>query len=407
MSTCVNYWIYSHQVIRHEMYSGDGPASQGDAMLGWHELAERLSVVRHYIDAAITGVQASQQGAGADAAVGAMTPLGAWVEEARRLAIDTGNKIDEQISAFTTAKGNVPELPPEPRGWSWKDIPVIDGFTTSDQEADEAFNEELARQARAAMAAYQDGTNTRLVNLTQFAPPPAGEPNLAIPPGERAEIGGFPGAGAPGGIGLRGSDAAPGSSTTLAGFAGAASAGPTAAAPTPTSPQGGGGIGGPEYAGGRPAPSAPAGSGGFPPGAPVVAGPLGGASNRVSRGGVRGSSAARGVGSSGGWVPNAAGLGSHRGAGSFGPTGSPESTAARAASASAAGAGRAAGAGVSGGAPPVGAMGAGGGRGGEDKERRRPSYLVESDSDRLIGYLPRTAPSVIGEDPPDDGEPHR
>jgi hypothetical protein len=52
-------------------------------------------------------------------------------------------------------------------------------------------------------------------------------------------------------------------------------------------------------------------------------------------------------------------------------------------------------------------MGAGGGRGGEDKERRRPSYLVESDSNRLIGDLPRTAPAVIGEDPGDYHQPDR
>lgn len=418
MSTCENYWAYSHETIRHEMHNGDGPASQGDVMVGWHQLAERLSNVRHYVDTAIVGVQTSQQGAAADAAVGAMSPLGAWVDQARRLAIDTRNKIDEQIGAFTTAKGNVPEVPPEPRGWGWKDIPVIDAFTTSDQEVHEAVNRDLERQARAAMASYQDGTNTRLVNLTQFAPPPAGEPNLAIPTGERSEIGGFPGAGEPGGSGSPGSGAAPGSPTTLAGVAGAAPAGPTAAAPAPTSPQGGGGIGGPEYAGVRAAAGAPAGSGGFLPGVPVVAGPVGGASNRVSRSGVpggdgvrsgavRGGSVAHGAGFSGGRVPSTAGLGSHSGAGSFGPTGSSESAAARAASASAAGAGRPAGAGVSGGAPPFGAMGAGGGSGGEDKERRRPSYLVESDSHRLIGDLPRTAPSVIGEDPPDYGEPHR
>jgi hypothetical protein len=417
----VNYGTYSHQAIRHEMYDGDGPASQGDVMVGWHELAGRLSSVRHYVDAAITGVRTSQRGAAADAAVGAMTPLGAWVDEARRLAIDTGNKIDEQISAFTTAKGNVPEIPPEPRGWGWKDIPVIDSFTTSDQEADEAFNQEQERQARAAMASYQDGTNTRLVNLTQFAPPLAGEPHLAIPTAKPSEIGGFPGAGAPGGSGSGGNGGAPGSPTTLAGVAGAAPAGLAAAAPAPTSPQNGGGIGCPEYAGARLAPGAPDRSGGFMPGAPVVAGPVDGKSSRVSREGTPGGSAARGVGSSGGRVP--AGFGPQRGAGGFGPTGAPES-AARGASASVAGAGRLAGAGFPGaGIPGVGAAGGtqltgdtgpfgamGGNRGGEDgedRERRRPSYLVESDSNRLIGDLPRTAPSVIGEDPPDDGEPRR
>ncbi|MGH3788849.1 MAG: PPE domain-containing protein [Pseudonocardiaceae bacterium] len=410
MSTCVNYWTYAHQTIRHEMYDGHGPSSQGDAMLGWHQLADRLISVRHYVDTAIAGVQTSQQGAAADAAVGAMTPLGAWVEEARRLAIDTGNRIDEQISAFTVAKGNVPEVPPEPRGRGWKDIPGIDSFTTSDQEIDEAFNQEQQRQARAAMASYQDGTNTRLVALSQFAPPPAGEPNLAIPTGARSEVGGVSGGEAPGGSGLPGSGAAPGSPTTLAGVADPVPVNSTAA--TPTTPQSGSGVNGPEHTGARPGASAvPAASAGASPGAPFVAGPVGGGSSRIGQDGTRGGSAARGfaaprgLGSTQGM--GSAGVGSHRAAGGFGPTGSPES-AARGPSAGAAGAGRVPGAGMSAatsGAAPFGATG--GGRSGEDKERRRPSYLVESDADRLIGDLPQTAPAVIGEDLPDDRESHR
>ena len=399
MSTCVNYWSYTHKTIRHQMYDGYGPSSQGDAMLGWRQLADRLSSVRHYVDAAITGVQASQQGAAADAAIGAMTPLGAWVDEAMRLAIETGNRIDEQISAFTTAKGNIPQVPPEPRGWGWKDIPVIDSFTTSDQEIDEAFNQQQELQARAAMASYQDGTNTRLVNLTQFAAPPAGEPNLAIPTGERSAVGGFPGAGAPGGSGLPGSAAAPGSPTTLAGVAGAA---PMIAPPAPTTPQSGTGVSGLEHPGARPAATVPSASAGVASGAPVFAGPVGGVPSRDgTRAGrpVQGSPAPQGLGS--------AGVGAHRAVRGFGPTGSPES-AARGLSAGVAGASRVPGAGPSaatGGAAPFGAVG--GGRSGDDKERRRPSYLVESDADRLIGDLPQTAPAVIGEDPSDDREPHR
>ncbi|MGH3972897.1 MAG: PPE domain-containing protein [Pseudonocardiaceae bacterium] len=410
MTTCVNYWTYSHETIRHEMYDGHGPSSQSDAMLGWHQLAERLSSVRRYVDTAIAGVQASQRGAAADAAVVAMTPLGAWVEEARRLAIETGNKIDDQISAFTAAKGNVPEVPPEPRGWGWKDIPGIDSFTTSDQEIDEAFNREQESQARAAMSLYQNGTNTRLMNLTQFAPPLAGEPNLIIPTGDRVGIGEFLGTGAP--AGNDGSGALPGSPTTLAGPASSASTGPIAAAPTPTSLQSGTGIGNPDYAGVRPATGTPQASGGFLSATPVVATPVDGALSRSGRGVTRGGSAAGGFGFPRGRVP--AGLGSHRAIGGFGPTGLPESVAARGPSASAAGTSRLPGtgtgigtgaSGATGAAAPIGAMG--GSRGDEDKERRRPSYLVESDSDRLIGDLPRTAPAVIGEDPSDDREPHR
>jgi hypothetical protein len=45
----------------------------------------------------------------------------------------------------------------------------------------------------------------------------------------------------------------------------------------------------------------------------------------------------------------------------------------------------------------LGGMGAGRGRGSEDEEHRRPSYLVENDPDSIFGAGERTAPPVIGE----------
>lgn len=422
MTTCENYGVYSHPQIRHEMYDGAGPSSQGDAMAGWRELAGRLSTIRHYLDSAISGVQGSQQGAAADAAVGAMVPLGTWVDEAQRLANDTRDRIDYQISGFTTARNSVPEVPPEPRGGGWQDLPVIDSFTTSDQEADEAFNAEQEQQARAAMMAYQNGTNERVVSVAQFAPPPTGEPDLTIPTGNRSAIGALPG-GVGGGSGA--GSAVPGSPTPSAGVGSAAPVDLPAAAPAPTGPQGGGGTGGSEYPGGRPAPAAPIVPGGVVPGTPAVTGPSGAGRDRVgagrdgpgsagrggpgSAGGMGGGPVTGGFGPSGGrgagvgrFGPErgAGGFGPERGAGGFGPAGSPDA-AARGAGAASAGRGTA----TAGGMAPFGGLG--GSRGGEDTERQRPSYLIEPDSNRLIGELPRTAPPVIGEDPPDYDEPSR
>jgi hypothetical protein len=44
---------------------------------------------------------------------------------------------------------------------------------------------------------------------------------------------------------------------------------------------------------------------------------------------------------------------------------------------------------------PVGASG-GAGRDGDSRERRRASYLIEQDTNAIVGELPRTAPPVIG-----------
>lgn len=405
--TYENYGIYPHQQIWDEMHGGAGVSSQGDVMAEWRKLAGRLTDIRRYVESAISGVRVTQQGAGADGAVGTLVPMGAWVDEAQRLVNDTHNRISDQISAFTRARGNVPEVPPEPRGGGWKDAPIIDSFTTSDQEIDEAFNAEQERQARAAMMAYQNDSNERVVSVAEFAPPPAGEPDLSIPTARRSEVGGFPGSSGAGG-------AAPGAQTSLAGVGAGGSAELPAA---PTGPQGGGGPVGPPIGGGptgpdgggRPAPAAvPAPVGGGPgvaPRTPAAGGPRGpGSGGRVGagRGGSGGAGMRGGPGAGGfrpqGGRPGVGGFGPERGG--FGPVGSPESAAARAASVGGAGAGRGA---ANAGGVPFG--GAGGGRGGEDNERRRPSYLIEPDSNRLIGELPWTAPAVIGEDLPDDDEP--
>jgi hypothetical protein len=46
-------------------------------------------------------------------------------------------------------------------------------------------------------------------------------------------------------------------------------------------------------------------------------------------------------------------------------------------------------------AAPMGAPG-GSGRDGDSREHRRASYLIESDTNAIVGELPRTAPPVIG-----------
>jgi len=51
----------------------------------------------------------------------------------------------------------------------------------------------------------------------------------------------------------------------------------------------------------------------------------------------------------------------------------------------------------------MGGVGAGRGQHGDDSEHQRPSWLIEQDPNAIVGELPRTAPAVIGEDPPEGG----
>jgi len=405
VTTCENYGVYSHQQIRHEMYDGAGPASQGAAMAGWHELADRLDTIRHYLDSAIGGVLASRQGVAADAAVGSMIPLGTWLDEVQRLANDTRDRIDHQIAGFIKARDSIPEVPPEPRGADWQEYAVIDLVTVSDQEADEAVIAERQRQARAAMMLYQDTTNERIGGVVHFAPPPAGAPDLTLPTGHRPGVGALPGeaGGAPGGAGR----AEPGAPTSAPGIQGDAPGALSGPQPAPTGAQASTLPVGPELFAGRSLPAAPpppgsTGSAGIDP-YPVGIGPHGSGRTPIGQiglgnpGRVRGRPASGGFGPREGRRPGSGGIGPERDAGPSGSAGPPP---ARGRGVS--GADRLGNAGTPGAMPPFAGTS---GRCEEDHERRRLSYLLEPESNRLVGTLPPAAPAVIGDDSPNDDEP--
>lgn len=412
MTTCENYGVYSHQQIHHEMYDGAGPASQGAAMVGWHELAGRLTTIRNYLDSAIGGVQASRHGVAADAAIGAMIPLGTWLDEVQRLVNDTRDRIDHQTAGFTTARDSIPEVPPEPRGADWQEYAVIDPFTISDQEADEALIAEQQRQARAAMMLYQETTNERVGGIVRFAPPPAGTSDLTVPTGDRSGVDALPAdaGGAAGGVGR----AEPGAPTSVPGIQGGAHGALSGTEPAPTGAQGSAAAVGPEHSGVRSVPPAPPPSGGVGPGGsdpyPTGISLHGPGRARIdgvglgSAGGVHGRPASRALGSRRGRGSGSGEIGPDRGA-------RPSEASGRspARGHGVAGTDRLGNAGTPGAGTP-GAVAPFAGSSGypeQGSERRRLSYLVEPDSDRLVGTLPPAAPAVIGDELPDQDEPSR
>ncbi|MGH3547203.1 MAG: hypothetical protein ACRDQU_03575 [Pseudonocardiaceae bacterium] len=50
---------------------------------------------------------------------------------------------------------------------------------------------------------------------------------------------------------------------------------------------------------------------------------------------------------------------------------------------------------------PLGGAPGGWGRDGDSREHPQPSYLLEQDTNAIVGELPRTAPPVIGADDDD------
>lgn len=124
---------------------------------------------------------------------------------------------------------------------------------------------------------------------------------------------------------------------------------------------------------------------------PMGGGPMGGAGADIPRSGAGfGSGGAGGAGGYGSGVP---GAGSQSGAAGRGGIGSQAGAAAAEEAAMERGA-----AGMRGSAGAGGMMPGGrGGKGGQDEEHKRASYLVEPDADSVFGSDERTIPPVIGE----------
>ncbi len=409
MGTSENFGTYPHQRIWDEVHGGAGVNGQSRSQWGWYLLAGRLENVRAYVDKAVSGVAASREGAAADAATAAMTPLGAWVDEARRLAHETATAIADQTTSFSTAQASIPEVVQVPPESGWREWAVVDWATTSDHEQVQSQATEQERIAREVMNGYQNESNGRLAVLPQFAPPVPSEGSLGTGGGARPNVGSDGGgggstAGAGGELGSVGVSARSGGAPVTS-FTGVASAGPGGVgdqAPAATAGQGfvpaggapGDQVGARPGAGGPSAPGTPGftgatagmpGAGGRHAGS---GGSGGGSGGRIGGTGRFGGGGGAGFGPAGGGGPRGFGPGG-MGPGGVGPGGMGPGQAGTASAASGPGRG---GVGVG----PMMGMGAAGG----DRDRERPSWLQEQDPDAIVGDLPRTVPPVIGDDPP-------
>ncbi|MBP2474234.1 hypothetical protein JOF53_003106 [Crossiella equi] len=374
-----------------------GPESTTDENYRkWQELGTKYLDVGTKVENALKAGKVAWEGRAADQAQTVASPLAAWAHAAYDVCNKMANEVASQSGAWRETRDSV-ENPPNPG-----EKPLLNDWALWDTD----YDEEKAKQDAAnnknngIIKTYADQTDSNLRAMPEFIPPPPiqmdnGNDNPgAVDPGGR-------GTGNPGSVG---GNTGSGHGSQFGGISGpGGSQGrpvpqlpppnigvpvdqvnpnlvtppvqppPNIGVPTPGPPPNPGLPGNPGFPGGMP-----------PLGMPGGGGPGGGGGGRMGGGGggfgPRGGFGPGGAGGSGFGPSGSAGVG----ADGHGPGGRP---------------GAAGAAGRPGAGGPMGG-GAGGARGGgdEDKEHKRPSYLVESDD--IWGDNTLVAPPVIGETPP-------
>jgi hypothetical protein len=395
---------YDHPTL-HEMVNAAQPQSVNQVGEAWTRLGNRMMDFGNALAATANSSQARWQGQAGDAARTALTQLAGWSGQTGQGLQFTATNLRTQSDAAAAARTMPDPVPYEPEVYYRRML------QTNDPAEWEAIAADAREQYSRHMAAWNEAiekTNTyaevlRSTDATMpaFAPPPTfggsgggddfgtrppgggvNPPGGGVPPG-----GGLPPGGGPGPIVPPGLTPPPG--TPPAGNPGGPrppGGGPGGpGVPGPGNP---GGPGYPGYPGGPGRPGGPGGPGrpGGPGGRPGGFGPGGPGGGAGGRGGFGpgagfGPGGGRGLGADG---VGGRGFGGAGVGGGFGPGGS----------AGAAGAGAGRGVGV-GGVPLAGA----GAQGDEDREHKRPSFLVESEDVWGDGTL--VAPPVIGEAPPE------
>jgi hypothetical protein len=405
MGTSIDYSTVSHETIYQHITGGPGYGGMMENSRGWQSVATQMQQFRGAVEQAVAGIGAAQRGAAADAATHSTSALMPWLDRSVAAANSMAARVSEQAASFAHTRDSMPppRVVPEvsfsqdPATWTADHaIEWLPGIQTQNEAAHVSAQQDQER-ARELMAGYQDTSNGNLG---------VGEPFVAAPTVVAEVVDPTPGGlGVGGGSGGGSAQPAAGGAHPALAHSAAVQPGPVAGAPAhpATASQLAAAATTPQLAGDHPSPAEPsmAGSGAVRAAAAEPSGPspILAMSNGVEpvRGGGSRYSGGGGVprGGSFGPLPTAFSAGSAQLSeprlSTYGSTyGSAEQASAEQASA-----GRAARGTGGWGDAPLGTPG-GAGRDGDSREHRRASYLIESDTNAIVGELPRTAPPVIG-----------
>jgi hypothetical protein len=401
----------THEQMQQLVTQNNNPGVAYAAGDDWKNLGGQLREAAITLDAAINGSQSHWEGAAADLARAHLAKVRDWSADTAEYFHATGTAMHDQVDAAAKAKADMPQpvdfdpakmieqAAGNPIAMLTLPVTMYATYEASTSAKDKAVQVMQTRDASLAQAAaaipaftpppdISDGSSAS-TQVASAGPVGAGG-GVAAYHGTAGGGGGYtggsyhPGAG---GGGYTPASSVPGGGGYSPGQVGAAGGGgPTRIAGYDPG-VGGPGFNGPGYNAGPGGPNGPYGGGPGGGGAPGLGiaggfGPGGGGGGTGGGAGYRGGAGAAG-GSSSSTSSAKPGAGSQAGAGAMGEEG----------------AGARGGMGAAGGNAGGAGMGAGG-RGGkkeEDKEHKRPTFLVETDD--VFGDGQMVAPTVIGENP--------
>jgi PPE family protein len=403
-----NWAAWGHEEIRSMLDTSVDPGDVGEAAGAWREQGRNMADVITGLTRDLNGIViGGWRGASADTALTALPPIDQWLASVADTADRTTALMDASGSSAAQAKAAVP--PPKPHDWGESLLSLAAGgpagavidAVAQEQEQSDAHAEAVRIMTNVYSAPINDHsvavpTYPQLVDPTTQPPdqpPDTGPASATVYSGTAGSSGtprssgtAGPGAGVGGHGGGHVAHSPPPAAATLQGVtSGGAGLVPHGVQVAPDQvPRR------PQHVGGQ----AAAAAAGTPIMAPIAGGDPGVA--RAAGGWVR-----LGGGRSGGY-PSGSGQVSGAGAGhtvEFGPR--PSGAAAEIAEGRAGGLGRCASAvaGRAGAGELMPPMAGGRGKGGEDSEHRRPSYLIEMDDIFTDGR--KVAPAVIGDDLPE------
>jgi hypothetical protein len=404
-----NYPHLTHEQLKALVTQNSEPGQAYAAGDEWKGVASQLRDAAITLDAAINGSQSHWEGAAADLARAHLAKVRDWSADTAEFFNATGTAMHDQVDAAAKAKADMPnpvDFDPAKMIEQAAVNPIamltLPATMYATYEASNSAKDQAVKVLQTRDASMQQASSA----IPAFTPPPdisdgstastqvASAGPVGAGGGVAAYHGTAGGSGYSGGShytsttgagGYNPGQTVPGGAGYTPGQVGGAGGNPTRIAGYDPG-VGGPGFNGPGYNGGPGGPNSPYGGpgGGGAPGLGVAGGfgPGGGGGGTGGGAGYRGGAGAAG-GSSSSTSSAKPGAGSQAGAGAMGEEG----------------AGARGGMGAAGGNAGGAGMGAGG-RGGkkeEDKEHKRPTFLVETDD--VFGDGQMVAPTVIGENP--------